>query len=159
MKYLFLDVDGTLTDGKIYIGNQGELMKAFSVHDGYALGTLCKNAGITPVIITGRNSEIVKQRCEELGITEIYQGYQEKLPTMRKIMGDTDPAQCGYIGDDIPDLPCMEYLKNAGGVTACPADAVKEIIQSVDYVCEHNGGSGAVREFVEWIISQTEEII
>ena len=154
MKYLFLDVDGTLTDGKIYMGAEGELMKAFSVKDGYALNTLCKNAGITPVIITARKSDIVLRRCEELGISEVYQGYHDKLAVMRRIMGDMLPSQCAYIGDDVLDLPCIEFLNDQGGVSGCPADAAKEVVQAVSFVCTKEGGSGAVREFVEWILKR-----
>ena len=78
IKYLIMDVDGTLTDGKIYMGPNGEAMKAFSVKDGYAINFILKPAGIVPIIITARTSQIVKLRCDELGIEKVYQGNLNK---------------------------------------------------------------------------------
>ena len=79
IQYLIMDIDGTLTDGKIYIGPEGECMKAFSVKDGYSINYILKKNGITPVVITARNSDIVRRRCEELGIDAVYQGRPDKL--------------------------------------------------------------------------------
>ena len=79
IKYLVMDVDGTLTDGKIYMGNDGEVMKAFDIKDGYGIHDLLPPSGIVPVIITGRGSEILLNRCEELGITKVFQNVHNKL--------------------------------------------------------------------------------
>lgn len=149
IKLLVMDVDGTLTDGKIYIGKDGEMMKSFDVKDGYGIAQILPKLDITPVIITGRESKIVSNRACELGITDIYQGVSDKLNKVKTIadtMGITDD-EIAYIGDDLNDLDCIEYC----GCTACPADAVAEIMQKVDYICCANGGSGAVREFIEYI--------
>lgn len=148
IKILFLDVDGTLTDGKIYMSEKGEIMKAFNIKDGYALARL-PQYGIMPVIITGRKSEIVRQRCKELGIKEVYQGVDNKIAKMSEIMrsSNVSAAHCAYIGDDLNDKECME----ACGLTAAPADAIKEICDIVDYVCKRRGGDGAVREFCDYI--------
>lgn len=88
IKYLIMDVDGTLTDGKIYMGPNGEAMKAFSIKDGYVVNYILKPAGIKPVIITARTSSIVQNRCKELGITEVYQGKTDKQRTLMDIVGD-----------------------------------------------------------------------
>ena len=145
-----MDVDGTMTDGSIYIGADGEVMKAFNVRDGYAIGTLLPQNGIVPVIITGRVSQIVEARAAELGIMELYQGRQDKAQTLRQVL---EKYRCpgknaAYIGDDVLDIPCMRLC----GVSGCPSDADAEVAEQCDYICRATGGHGAVREFVEWIL-------
>lgn len=146
---LVMDVDGTLTDGKIYMSATGELMKAFNIKDGYAIARL-RDYGIEPVIITGRSSEIVNQRCIELKITELHQGIENKSYKLREVCSryNIELSQVAYIGDDLNDLPCMMIC----GLSACPHDAVNEVKNFAKYVCNENGGSGAVREFVDYII-------
>ena len=122
IKYLVMDVDGTLTDGKIYMGAHGEMMKAFNIKDGCGIHDIAIPGGIIPVIITGRTSEIVKKRCGELGIQQVYQGIKNKIEQLNSIADDL--SQVAYIGDDINDLSCMIPVKEAGGVVGCPADAV-----------------------------------
>lgn len=153
VKILVLDVDGTLTDGKIYVSAQGELMKAFNIKDGYSLARLSQS-GIIPVVITGRKSEIVEQRCKELKITEIHQGIENKVVKLRDVCQkyNVDLKQCAYIGDDMNDLDCMQLC----GFTAAPADAVKDVLEYVDYKCKHRGGEGAVREFCDYLTSQSD---
>ncbi len=145
-KMLVMDVDGTLTDGRIYISAQGEAMKAFDVKDGYAIAHILPQLGITPVIITGRKSEIVEQRAKELRITELYQGVADKLALLKKLACEKglQSAQIAYIGDDVNDLDCIRWC----GMTACPADAVPEVKTVADLICQASGGRGAVREFV-----------
>ena len=145
-----MDVDGTLTDGKIYMGNDGEMMKAFSIKDGYGIHDIAMKAGIIPVIITGRISQIVLNRCNELGIKEIHQGISNKIEKLLSFT--TDLSKVAYIGDDLNDLSCMIPVKEAGGVVGCPHDAVRKVIELADFVTEHNGGDGAVRDFIEWLV-------
>lgn len=154
IKYLVMDVDGTLTDGKIYMGHDEELCKVFDIKDGYGIHNILMPAGIKPVIITGRKSKILENRCRELGITTIYQGINNKIEKLDEILEGTiyTYANIAYIGDDLNDLSCMEPIKNAGGIVGCPADAVKKVIEISDFVSEKNGGNGAVREFIEWIL-------
>lgn len=151
MKYLVMDVDGTLTDGKIYMSSTGEAVKAFNIKDGCGIHDLLIPAGIIPVILTGRKSEIVLNRCKELGITEIYQGISRKTEVLRQIVGNL--SEIAYIGDDINDLPCMQLVKEAGGIVGCPSDAVKAVKEISDYIAEHEGGNGAVRDFIEWLLT------
>lgn len=150
IKAIVLDVDGTMTDGKIYMSASGEMMKAFNIKDGYALARLPRY-GIKPIIITGRKSEIVEQRAKELNIKEIHQGVDNKLPKLHEICNRLNilPSQCAYIGDDLNDLECMQVC----GLTACPSDAIIILRDIVDYVCQSKGGEGAVREFCDYIIS------
>lgn len=150
IKYLVMDVDGTLTDGKIYMGVNGELLKAFDIKDGCGIHDIAIPADITPVIITGRESEIVLNRCKELGISQVYQGIKDKKTQMQSIVKDF--SLVAYIGDDINDLSCMKSVKEAGGVVGCPADAVEEVLVLSDFVSRRKGGEGAVREFIEWIV-------
>ena len=152
IKYLVMDVDGTLTDGKIYMGAHGEMMKAFNIKDGCGIHDIAIPGGIIPVIITGRTSEIVKKRCGELGIQQVYQGIKNKIEQLNSIADDL--SQVAYIGDDINDLSCMIPVKEAGGVVGCPADAVERVKGISDFVALHNGGDGAVRDFIEWIIKE-----
>ena len=152
IKYLVMDVDGTLTDGKIYMGAHGEMMKAFNIKDGCGIHDIAIPGGIIPVIITGRTSEIVKKRCGELGIQQVYRGIKNKIEQLNSIADDL--SQVAYIGDDINDLSCMIPVKEAGGVVGCPADAVERVKEISDFVALHNGGDGAVRDFIEWIIKE-----
>lgn len=149
MKALIMDVDGTLTDGGLYIGRRGELMKRFNVKDGYAITKLLPDMGIIPIIITGRESDIVIHRCRELGITRVIQGSIDKVKDMLEVLQAEGISlkETAYIGDDINDLDCMKRV----AVRGCPSDAVKEIKEIADYVTVCNGGNGAVREFVDWL--------
>lgn len=154
IKYLVMDVDGTLTDGKVYIGNNGEICKAFCIKDGYGIRDLLIPSGIIPIIITGRESAIVFNRCRELGITRIYQGISDKYSKLIDIVGDL--SSVAYIGDDINDLSCMKAIIKANGLVGCPSDAVNQIQKISDYVSKYNGGEGAVRDFIEWLISEID---
>lgn len=150
IKYLVMDVDGTLTDGKIYISSAGELCKAFNIKDGCGIHDILIPVGIIPVIITGRVSEIVLNRCRELEILNVFQGVNNKIEKLYEIT--TDLSTVAYIGDDINDLSCMAPVKSAGGLIGCPADAVKKVKEIADYIAPHNGGDGAVRDFIEWLV-------
>jgi len=149
IKILVMDVDGTLTDGKIYIGVEGEMLKAFNVKDGLGISKLRSN-NIIPAIITGRESEILKRRSEELMIEELYQGEENKIDKLNELVEryKCSLSEVAYIGDDENDLQCMR----ACGYTGCPADAMESVKKEVDYICDKNGGEGVVREFIEKIL-------
>ena len=150
---MFLDVDGTLTDGKVYMSATGELFKAFSIKDGYGLHDILIANGVIPVIITGRKSQILEKRCMELGITEVFQGITNKLDVLKQYLDDNRllGIECAYIGDDLNDLDCINYIKEHGGMTACPNDAENEIKKIVSFVSKRNGGNGAVRDFINYL--------
>lgn len=152
IKMLVMDVDGTLTDGRIYIGDEGEMMKAFHVQDGYGIAHILPEKGIIPVIITGRSSKIVERRAAELKITHLHQGVTDKLSKLKAVAAElgVSAAEIAYIGDDLNDLDCIKFC----GLTACPADAVPAVCDAVQYVCSRNGGSGAVREFIDRLADQ-----
>jgi 3-deoxy-D-manno-octulosonate 8-phosphate phosphatase (KDO 8-P phosphatase) len=152
IKMLVMDVDGTLTDGCIYTGAEGEMMKAFHVQDGYAIAHVLPEKGIVPVIITGRSSKIMERRAAELKINHLHQGIADKLSKLEEVADVLGVAaeEIAYIGDDVNDLDCIRYC----GLTACPADAVGAVRNAVDYICGRNGGSGAVREFIDKFVSE-----
>lgn len=153
IKCLFMDVDGTLTDGKLYIGECGEIMKAFSVKDGHGIKLLRSNYGVKPIVLTGRDSMIVKKRCEELGIVDFYQNVEDKVALIKSYEEDYSPGTFAYVGDDINDITAIQYVNAHGGVTACPADAALEVKKIVAYISTCKGGDGAVRDFVEYMIT------
>jgi 3-deoxy-D-manno-octulosonate 8-phosphate phosphatase, YrbI family len=156
IKLLVMDVDGTLTDGRIYMGNSGEVFKAFDVKDGAGIHDVLPQLGIIPIIITARNSQIVVNRCNEMGINYVYQNCKDKLAKIKEIIDELNKGvfsetivmkNVAYIGDDIIDIPPM---KNCG-LSGCPNDAVNEIKSVANFISSKNGGNGAVREFIEWI--------
>lgn len=154
IKYLVMDVDGTLTDGKIYIGNEGEIFKAFDVKDGYAIHYILPKYGITPVIITGRNSAIMEKRCVEIGIELLFQGVSDKISVLRNVVNGVSLDCVAYIGDDLNDLECMQQIKEEGGLIGCPSDAINQIKTIASFRSSKSGGNGAVREFIEELINK-----
>ena len=150
VRLLVLDVDGVLTDGSLYFDNQGNEMKAFSTRDGLGLRYLADN-GIILALITGRQSEIVRRRAENLGIHHVYQGRNDKLDAFDQILADTglDASQACYAGDDWIDLPVLDRVGLA--VTVADADAVVQ--RRVHWITERAGGRGAVREICNLIMA------
>ena len=148
-----MDVDGTLSDGKIYMGATGEMMKAFDVKDGYGIHDILPTLGITPIIITGRSSAIVQNRCKELGITLLYQGVSDKVSQLKKILRERggSPSEVAYAGDDLNDLQSMLYVKDNGGLVFSPSNACKQIRDIASFISEFSGGNGAVREFIDYL--------
>lgn len=152
IKYFVMDVDGTLTDGKIYMGENGELCKAFNIKDGHGICHLLPSIGAKPVIITGRKSRILENRCRDLGITELYQGIENKISVLAEI-SQGNAAQVAYIGDDLNDYECMQWVKSAGGSVGCPSDAAEQVLNIADFISKKKGGDGAVRDYIEWLVS------
>lgn len=154
VKLFAMDVDGTLTDGRIYMGNEGELMKAFDVKDGLGIRRLM-DAGIIPVIITGRQSKITWNRCKELGIEHVYQGVQNKLLLLNEIAQQQNITlnEIAYMGDDLNDYDLLK----AAGQGFVPNDAILELDWEGLIRVSKKGGRGAVREAIEIILSQVRE--
>lgn len=149
IRMIVMDVDGTLTDGKIYIGENGEIFKTFDIKDGYGIWYAQKYFQITFAVITGRKSKIVENRCKELNITEVSQGINDKFAELRKIMDKylLIPKEVAYIGDDIIDLKCMKNI----GMPMAPNNAVQEVKDAAKYVSIKNGGDGAVRDCIDYL--------
>lgn len=158
IRFLVMDVDGTLTDGKIHMGNAGELFKSFNIKDGCGIHDILIPAGIEPIIITGRESQILAKRCEELGIFKLFQGVADKTLKLNELLNEVGGnfSDVAYIGDDINDISCIKRIKAGGGIIGCPADAVNSVREVADFKSSRNGGDGAVREFIEWLFAYIE---
>lgn len=154
IKLVVLDVDGTLTDGGVYIDNNGVESKKFNIKDGAGI-ILAKEKGIDFMILTGRQSYCVKKRAEELKIKYIFQGIQDKLSFLRNFLSKEEipSKEVAYIGDDINDLDCINFV----GFSACPNDAIMKVRTHVDFISHYNGGNGAVRELCDLIIENQKK--
>jgi 3-deoxy-D-manno-octulosonate 8-phosphate phosphatase (KDO 8-P phosphatase) len=149
LRALIMDVDGVLTDGRILIDSRGSETKAFDVRDGHGL-KLLQRGGLVPVLLTGRYSQIVKQRAAELGITLVHQRSHDKLASYQLIKRQLQLAdhEFAYIGDDLIDIPVLKR----GGFSATVADAVAEVAEMADWQSRFPGGRGAVRELCQLIL-------
>ena len=149
IKTFIFDVDGVLTDGKILINADGELLRSFDTKDGYAMKCALVK-GFKIAIITGGRNEAVRERFKELGVIDIYLGAHHKLDAYQDLMDnyDLNPEEILYIGDDIPDIPVMEKV----GLGCCPADAASDVKAMADYVSHKKGGEGCVRELIEQVL-------
>jgi len=149
IKILIMDVDGVMTDGRIIINDDGRETKNFDVRDGHGI-KLVQRYGIEVALLTGRQSEVVKHRANELGITEVHQKIFNKKEVFVEILqkNNLNANQAAFIGDDIIDIP---VLKEAG-FSATVADAIDIVKKTVDYVTKKTGGRGAVREVCEMLL-------
>ncbi len=149
IRFLVLDVDGVMTDGKVTYGANGEEFKSFNIKDGQGL-KFWSRVGYGAGIITGRTSPIVERRAAELDIAHVVMDAKDKLPEFRKMLAaaGVSPDEVAMIGDDMPDVP---LLRHAGLGTAV-ADAVQEVKEAADIVTNKKGGRGAVRELIEFIL-------
>ncbi|MDB5820290.1 MAG: 3-deoxy-D-manno-octulosonate 8-phosphate phosphatase [Rhizobacter sp.] len=143
------DVDGVLTDGRIYLGEHGEQFKAFSTLDGQGLKLLAR-AGIEPIVITGRDSPAVRRRVGDLGIAHAVYGAQDKWEAARSVLEPLglDWGAVAAMGDDWPDLPLLQHAKFA----CAPANAHVECKALADFVTPSSGGHGAAREFCDLLL-------
>jgi len=149
IKVVFLDVDGVLTDGGLYFSEQGETLKRFSTLDGHGL-KLLKHAGITPVIITGRDSAPLRVRLKALGIEHAKFGTEDKLPAAEvylKALG-LGWHQAAAMGDDWPDLPVMQRA----ALSCAPLNAHAQALALAHFVTSRQGGFGAAREFCDLLV-------
>jgi 3-deoxy-D-manno-octulosonate 8-phosphate phosphatase (KDO 8-P phosphatase) len=149
VRLMGFDVDGVMTDGSLYFTPAGDEIKVFSSLDGHGLKML-QEAGIAVAIITGRSSEMVSRRAENLGITLVHQGVHDKravMETLRSTLG-LNHHQLGYMGDDVVDLPVLR----ACGFSATVADGHDFVRQHVDFCASKGGGKGAVREVCDFIL-------
>ena len=150
IRVVFLDVDGVLTDGGLLYSEAGEMLKRFNTLDGHGLKML-QRAGITPAIITGRDSAALRTRLAALGITQAVYGTEDKLPAAEKLLAELGCswAQAAAMGDDWPDLPVMRRSRFA----CAPANAHDEALHVADWVSSRSGGDGAVRQFCDLLLA------
>ena len=148
IRLVILDVDGVLTDARLYLGEREEL-KAYSARDGLGI-TLLQVAGFRVGILTGRKSASVTRRAAELRLDPVIQGRPDKLQAFDELLASQglQTEQVAYMGDDWIDLPLFGRV----GLTACPVDAEEEVRVRADFVCDRKGGDGAVRQFAEALL-------
>lgn len=149
IKLLVCDVDGVFSDGRIYLGNDGEELKAFHTKDGFGIKALgC--SGVDVAIITGRRSTIVANRMTALNVKYIVQGQENKLPALKQLAEQLNlsPDEIAYIGDDVPDLACILHV----GLGIAVSDAHPSVLHSANYTTFTRGGFGAVREVCDLIM-------
>jgi len=151
VRLMIFDVDGVLTDGGLYYGADGEPIKRFNALDGHGIKMLQQFGGIATAIITARQSPIVLRRAKDLGIAHVFQGVHDKRIAFAQLLEQTGlPASaCGYLGDDVIDLPVLTKV----GFTACVANGHHDVKQRVDYITAGFGGNGAARELCDLILS------
>jgi 3-deoxy-D-manno-octulosonate 8-phosphate phosphatase (KDO 8-P phosphatase) len=154
IKLLVFDIDGTLTDGKITYDANGVETKSFDVKDGAAIEAWNKKFGFKSAFITGRKSEIVKRRGEELGVSYIYQGVGDKCLVLEEILKSEGLAfsQVAAIGDDLNDMKMLSLVK----LSFCPNDATDDLKEIVNVVSKKNGGNGAAREMIEYVLKSQD---
>ena len=149
IKLAVFDIDGIMTDGRLYFTSLGDEIKAFNVKDGLGL-KLLRDTGVEVAIITGRTSELVKRRANDLKIEKLVQGREDKKTALKELLKNEklSPEQVAYMGDDLPDLAAIRYV----GLGVTVADGLPLVKQHANLITEKNGGDGAVREFCEWLM-------
>jgi 3-deoxy-D-manno-octulosonate 8-phosphate phosphatase (KDO 8-P phosphatase) len=146
---IVLDMDGVLTDGSLLVTESGEELRTMNIKDGYAIVQAIKHHHEI-VIISGSASEGARHRLERLGVRYIYMGVQDKLNMLTEwtLANHVKPENILYMGDDLPDIHAMKSV----GLSACPADAVQDVIELADYISPFNGGHGCVRDVIEKVL-------
>ncbi|MEI6414505.1 MAG: 3-deoxy-manno-octulosonate-8-phosphatase KdsC [Pseudomonadota bacterium] len=150
IRLVIFDVDGVLTDGSLFLGDNGQEYKAFHSRDGHGM-VMLRQAGVEIGVITGRTSEVVRIRMEALGVREVFQGQRDKRPayeTMKQRLGLTD-GEIAYVGDDVVDLPVLTQV----GLGIAVADAHPWVIERAHWQTRAGGGRGAVREVCELLLA------
>jgi 3-deoxy-D-manno-octulosonate 8-phosphate phosphatase (KDO 8-P phosphatase) len=149
IRLLALDVDGVLTDGRLYFSEDGGELKSFDTQDGHGIKML-QQAGIACAIVTGRNTRLVARRAKNLGIAHLLQGREDKLVALNELIAPLNLSldQVAYVGDDWPDLPAIL----ATGLGVAVANAHEALLQRADFITQKKGGRGAVREVCDFIL-------
>lgn len=150
IRLLVLDVDGVLTDGRLYFGPRGEALKSFHVRDGHGIKQLA-GTGVQVAVISGRNSRMVTTRCRELGVGHVLQGISDKLTAFERLRSTLKvrSSECACVGDDVPDIPLMREV----GLAFAVADAHPQARRAAHVVTSLPGGQGAVREVCDYLLN------
>lgn len=149
IRLVAFDVDGVFTDGRFYLADDGTETKAFHTQDGYGVRRLLMS-GVEVAVISGRKSGAVERRMTELHVPHVVLGCKDKVAAMDELAAKLglDVSACAYVGDDLPDLPLLEYV----GFSIAVANAVPALQERCDYVTSKPGGFGAVREVCDLVI-------
>jgi len=151
IRLVVLDVDGTLTDGRLYYGVEGEALKAFDVRDGHGLRLLQMFGGVKLAVLTGRRADLVMQRCRELSIEQVVGQSRDKGRAIEEIAQNVQIslAETAFMGDDVNDLPALRKV----ALSCAPADAADEVLREVSWISKRDAGRGAVRELCEILLA------
>jgi 3-deoxy-D-manno-octulosonate 8-phosphate phosphatase (KDO 8-P phosphatase) len=149
LRLMVFDVDGVLTDGRLWYGPGGEALKAFHVRDGHGVKLLAE-AGVATALLSGRRSPALAARAAELGVRHVLQGFEEKRPAFEGLLArlGLEPADAGYMGDDLPDLPVLAHC----GFACAPPGAHPLALRCAHYVADARAGAGAAREVCEYVL-------
>lgn len=155
IRLLVLDVDGVMTDGRLYYGPRGEPLKVFHVRDGLGIKAMAQ-AGIEVAVISGRRSTMVTRRCRDLGIRHVVQGKEDKLPVLRELLArlQITAAECACVGDDVVDIPLLEAV----GLAFSVADGHPDARSAAHVVTNLPGGQGAVREICDYLLAARDRV-
>lgn len=155
LKLAIFDVDGVMTDGTLYIGPEGEQLKAFNILDGHGLKML-QSAGVATAIISGRDSKAVAWRARELGIGHVSQGVADKVAEFERLRASVgaEPLACAFMGDDLPDLEVMRLC----GLAVSVPNGAEPVRRAAHYVTRAQGGRGAVREFCDLVLAARAQL-
>lgn len=159
IRFILLDVDGVLTDGRVGLLPDGGEIKYFSIYDGLAI-RLAQQWGIQVGFISGRESRVVEQRARELGVATVVQGSRDKVADFERILAEHGlrAEEIAYVGDDLPDIPLIQKV----GFSAAPQNAAEAVKYYVHYITRAKGGDGAVREVIDLLLKSSgkwDEII
>jgi 3-deoxy-D-manno-octulosonate 8-phosphate phosphatase (KDO 8-P phosphatase) len=149
VRLMIFDVDGILTDGSLHYGPDGEVIKTFNVLDGHGI-KLLQQSGVATAIISARRSDIVVRRAADLGVQHVHQGVHDKRTAFEQLLETTglDAGECGFVGDDVIDLPILSRV----GFAASVPNGHREVRARVHYVTQASGGQGAARELCDFIL-------
>ena len=149
IKYIVIDVDGTLTSGGIYYDDHGNEMKKFNTRDGAGFFA-AHEAGLKMIVLTGRSSPLVARRMQEMKVDIVEQGVHNKEQWLRVFMQENSLSlpEVAFIGDELNDMAAMRLV----GYVACPQDACPEVKSVAHYICPHKGGEGAFRDFIHFLL-------
>ncbi|MFT4523410.1 MAG: 3-deoxy-D-manno-octulosonate 8-phosphate phosphatase (KDO 8-P phosphatase) [Bacteroidia bacterium] len=149
IKAFVLDVDGVLTDGSVLATEAGEQLRTMNIKDGFAINQAVQR-GYLIIAISGGSSEGVQKRLTKLGVQEIHLAVNNKVEVLNAVLSKhkITPAQCMGVGDDLPDYEMLKLV----GLSCCPSDAAREILEMVNYVSSKNGGQGCIRELIEMVL-------
>lgn len=153
IRLVLADCDGVLTDTGVFYGEAGELMKRFSIRDGMGVERL-RLAGVESGIVSGEKSPSILRRAEKLGLAHVLLGVKDKRAAVEALCAQADLRldEVAYIGDDVNDVALLDALA-AHGLTGAPRDALPEVKRRVHHLCRVAGGSGALRDFAEWLLA------
>jgi len=152
IQMLILDVDGVLTDGSLFVNADGSESKSFNALDGHGI-RMWKRAGLKVAFLSGRKSSPTVHRAQQLDIDHVFEDCHDKLKVVNELLEQLSlqPEKIAFVGDDLQDLPVIRYV----GFGVAVANSVDEVKQYADYVTTRNGGDGAVREVIEYILKNT----